>query len=567
MRPVLITLSCLMAASLLSCTRPSDRAAATLRQAELCMEARPDSALRLLNGISRPDGLCDGERAEYLLLLTQARDKNYMDISTDSSITFAIDYYRKSGDGRRYGKAMYYYGRVLQRGKNGIRAMKVLLDARRILEETDEYRIIGLLLTDMSILNREQSLYDVAIDNCRQAIRHFYRAKDTLGVAYAYQTMGSSFFLKREMDSVYLCATKSLQLLADNPIRLQIDALKILGMMYNFEKQYSKAERIFLEIIDKEPDEKRFLFHYMSLGRLYQLMGKREDAERCLRLCLDSHSLFTRSDAYKYLAELAKANHDYKQALILKEKSDSLLSIAENEDKREELIQLQSNYQKERMEKERLQVELRNRTNQFVLIVVLLILLGVVYHFRKRYWHTKLQMERVQKTLEKNNRRIESYLAEIEEYRKLENRKGDETDSKIDKLNRQIDELIQENADLRSKADVSDLIRILRSGGVIAEKLTPKEWDKIFKLVNCLHFDILTRLKKDHEQLTKRDIELLAFMLLGFSSKELMFLFDVKDTHTIFTAKSRLKRRLKLKKEEDLNHFIINRSERDKKES
>ena len=77
---------------------------------------------------------------------------------------------------------------------------------------------MGLLLTDISILNREQSLYDEAINTCRLAIVYYYRAKDTLGVAYTYQTMGSSFFLKQEMDSVYQCATKSLQLLSDNPV-------------------------------------------------------------------------------------------------------------------------------------------------------------------------------------------------------------------------------------------------------------------------------------------------------------------------------------------------------------
>lgn len=53
---------------------------------------------------------------------------------------------------------------------------------------------MGLLLTDISILNREQSLYDEAINTCRLAIVYYYRAKDTLGVAYTYQTMGSSFF-------------------------------------------------------------------------------------------------------------------------------------------------------------------------------------------------------------------------------------------------------------------------------------------------------------------------------------------------------------------------------------
>lgn len=561
-----IALLFLFIAAFVSCTSKSDQIATTLQQVEQCMEAYPDSALKLLNGISNPNELEDKERADYLLLLTQARDKNIMDISVDSSITFAIDYYKKSGDKRKYGTAMYYYGRVLQKSKDGTKAMKVFLDARQILEEIKEYRILGLLCGNISVLNRDQSLYEEAISYCHEAIGYYYQAKDTLGVAYAYQTMGSSFFLKQEMDSVYQCATKSLELLANNPIRLQIAAMKMLGMMYSFEKQYSKAEATFLEIIDMEPDNNRLVSHYMSLGRIYWLMGNSEDAKKYLMFCLDSPDPFTRSAAYVSLADMAKSNHDYKQALILKEKSDSILSVAESKDKRENLIQLQSKYLNEIMEKEKLQIELVNRTKQFVLITLLILFLGMAYYFYKRYWRAKVQMQRIQKTLEKNNKQIESYLNEIENYKKQKNKNDSETDSKIRKLSYQINELIQENEELRSKADICELIRILKNRGVVAEKLTPKEWDKIFKLVNCLYFDILIRFKSDYKRLTKRDFELIAFLLLGFTPKELMFIFDAKDTHTIFTAKSRLKKRLKLKKDDSLDDFLRNKSENDKEE-
>lgn len=561
-----IILSSLFTVIFLSCNSGLNGTMVMLQQAEQCMEAYPDSALQLLNGIHNPDKLADKERAEYLLLLTQARDKNYMDLSSDSSITFAVDYFEKSGDKRKYGKALYYYGRVLQSKKEAPKAMKVFLDARQILEETDEYKILGLILSDLSILNREQSLYDVAIDYCRQANVYYYQAKDTLGVAFTYQTMGSSFFLKQEMDSVYLCATKSLQLLADNPIHLRIGALKMLGMMYSFQKQYVKAEKVFLEIIEKEPDKKRLPFHYMSLGRLYQLMGNKDDAVKYLKLCLDSHSLFTRSDAYIHLAELAKSSRDYKQALSLKEKSDSLLSIAENEANRENLIQLQGRFQQEKLEKEKLQMALKNRTLQFVFIVVSVFFLGATYYFRKRYWRAKAQVEQTQKTLIKNNRQIKSYLKEIDRFKSLKNEKESEVKDRIDKLNHQIDELVQENTELRRKADINELMKILKSGGVIAENLTSNEWDKIFKLVNCLHHDILIHLKKEYE-LTKRNIELLAFHLLGFTSKELMIIFDSKDIRTISKAKSRLKERLRLRKEDSLDEFLQKKQEDSMKKS
>ena len=110
-------------------------------------------------------------------------------------------------------------------------------------------------------------------------------------------------------------------------------------------------------------------------------MGQKELAEEYLKCCLDSRSLFTRSDAYACLAGLAKTRHDYEQALTLKEKSDSLLYIAENEKKREDLMRLQTGYQRERLEKEKLQIKLENRILQLGSIVVSILFLGVTYYF------------------------------------------------------------------------------------------------------------------------------------------------------------------------------------------
>lgn len=116
--------------------------------------------------------------------------------------------------------------------------------------------------------------------------------------------------------------------------------------------------------------------------------------------------------------------------------------------------------------------------------------------------------------------------------------------------------LITENEKLRSKIDVSTLIKMLKSGEVLVEKLTPEEWDKIFDLVNCLYSNSLIKLKRECSQLTKHDIKLLTFLFLGFTTRELKILFDSKDNHTIFKAKMRLKERLKLAKDESVEDFL-----------
>lgn len=70
-----------------------------LQFAETIMEEHPDSALRILQLI---DGttLKGEEQALYALLLTQAFDKNNIDIANDSLISIATDFYASTNDNR-----------------------------------------------------------------------------------------------------------------------------------------------------------------------------------------------------------------------------------------------------------------------------------------------------------------------------------------------------------------------------------------------------------------------------------------------------------------------------------
>lgn len=69
------------------------------------MDVYSDSALLLLEQIPHPEKLRGKQRADYVLLLTQARDKNYLDsMQSDSLIKLAVDYYKNGGDNVKAGR-------------------------------------------------------------------------------------------------------------------------------------------------------------------------------------------------------------------------------------------------------------------------------------------------------------------------------------------------------------------------------------------------------------------------------------------------------------------------------
>ena len=83
---------------LVSCT--GENYAPELMEVEAFIQAKPDSALRVLRKINAED-YSKQDKALYYLLLTQAEDKCYVKHQSDSLISIAVDYFRHSGDDLR----------------------------------------------------------------------------------------------------------------------------------------------------------------------------------------------------------------------------------------------------------------------------------------------------------------------------------------------------------------------------------------------------------------------------------------------------------------------------------
>ena len=108
-------LSALIGLSLSSCHfSGGNNQLAVLQYADSLMENHPDSALLLLENIDNTDTLLRADRAYYALLLTQAKDKNYIKHTTDSVMHKVVDYYDSGNNDILRMKAHYYLARVYQ---------------------------------------------------------------------------------------------------------------------------------------------------------------------------------------------------------------------------------------------------------------------------------------------------------------------------------------------------------------------------------------------------------------------------------------------------------------------
>ena len=98
-----------------------------LEDVDSYIEARPDSALAVLEGIDVEDLGSREEKAKYALLMSMALDKNYIDRTDFEVLQPAIDYYEDHGTATDKLRTFYYEGRIYQNQGESEEAMECLI--------------------------------------------------------------------------------------------------------------------------------------------------------------------------------------------------------------------------------------------------------------------------------------------------------------------------------------------------------------------------------------------------------------------------------------------------------
>ena len=94
-----------------SCRRQSGDIDSFLHNAESLMNEHPEDALSIIRHIDRRKIYSSASEARYALLYSQALDKNYVDVTSDSLTAVAVNYYDRHGTKHERAMAHYYQGR------------------------------------------------------------------------------------------------------------------------------------------------------------------------------------------------------------------------------------------------------------------------------------------------------------------------------------------------------------------------------------------------------------------------------------------------------------------------
>ena len=163
---------------LLAFTACGDKSSLTdvLNRAEAVMNEHPDSALNLLRTLTFDDFQKEKNRARYALLHSQALDKNYIDVTSDSLISVAVDYYKDTDDVRSKFLSYYYMGRVHANGERYLQATSCLMESEQLVDEVGDDYLSGLLYSEMGRIYRLYYDYPMSLEAHRKAAECYERA-------------------------------------------------------------------------------------------------------------------------------------------------------------------------------------------------------------------------------------------------------------------------------------------------------------------------------------------------------------------------------------------------------
>ena len=191
------------------------RGADALAKAQQVIKANPDSALAILRSVSsEADDFSRSQRMAYYLLLADAKNKAYADMSADSIMHEVADYYETWGDSNERMQSLYLLGCVYRdRGDSPV-ALRYYNDAVYCADTTAkecDYGILAALYGQMSELYRKNDLAVYTKEIALKAVDASLKNKDTLNalvcagdVAYAYNQM-------EQKDSALIIARKTIQ--------------------------------------------------------------------------------------------------------------------------------------------------------------------------------------------------------------------------------------------------------------------------------------------------------------------------------------------------------------------
>lgn len=352
-----------------------------LSEAERLMNVRSDSSLLLLKGVESPEKASKEQYALWCLLITQARDKQHIEHTSDSLINMAVHYFDEADNIERRAQSYYCQGRVFTDMLLFDKAIVSYLKAEELASQTTDYNLQARICNQLGGLYEINSLYVDALIYYQKANESYKLDSYILGETYTLRDIGLAHESLGNLDSSAFYLKEALLLSErNNWDDLSRTILISLGSVYESMSLYQDAIAYIYKVIQMTNNECMLYSSYYSLGSLYGIIGQIDSASYYLDKASGSTDMYLQCQLRHEYSILRYKQKDYKAAFELNEQYITLRDSIEHRFQPNELVEIEARYNYEKLINEKYQIDLmkKNTTLFFSLIIILLLLLIII---------------------------------------------------------------------------------------------------------------------------------------------------------------------------------------------
>ena len=535
-----------------------------LNKAESLMQEYPDSSLMILNTIDPMTIKTERGCALYSLLISQAYDKNYIDLKSDSIIRTAVNYFANSnGEDRRYEMlSLYYLSRIYYNSNNLSKCVIANLRAEEIAKEIEDNFYLGMIYGTITDVYNDTHNAPEELKYAELSYNYFRKANREPYIKYAYLALAIAANNNKQwdrgkniLDNLYLDLDKI------NDSTYIGDVIECRAHLYWVQKNYLKAKEEYFNL--KENYNKSMkASSYGRLAHIYVLEDKLDSAEYYIEK--GKEIILSMQDStmlQSAIIQLYKKKNNYKKALEYKNKQDNVenntISVVWNQS----VIRTQSEFFKHNLE---LTKKLSRRYNYiflWVFIAVLILSVSIIIIMRQRAKIRRINMLNDMKTQELRLKSMEMSMTEeidtakeiiITLRERLKNEELAQTKLKVF-FNNQFDVLrkfsetsysivneVKKTINKKAYSQNENTINDIPRDYVYEFGNNPDVLMKIEEILNITNNGIIEKLRNQLPKIKEDNMRLLIYLYAGFSNRAISTLMKI-DIDNVYRKKYKLK--------------------------
>lgn len=480
---------------LLTACGESGRNRKLLERAEAVMEDSADVALSILqDSIDASTLSTERGGAIYAVLLSQALDKNYIDIASDSIIAPAIEYFANGNEPHYAMLTHYYYGKILLNQNNLSDAIISCTKAENFAKELNDDFYLGLIYGAIDEAYHKTNNHKESLKYAKLSYSHYSKINKQPHKKYAYYSLAVSYNNNgdfNESQEIYRELIDSAEINCDTTFLVKV--LESYSHLLWFNQKYTEAKLI----LKSTENNYKYRLSTISLAHLAEIYSNEEKHDSATHyLLLAKNNIANSKDSIAVTSaeyNISINNKDYKSAINHINSQLERVNSSTKQVWSQSVMTLQRDYFESQAKNATLEAENQKTQTTIIFIIsiaILFIAIIVIYALKMK---NKAQKERINSILGEHYQSQNLISKAEKRINELENLLADETNKSqnlINELAVQKESLQIYNQQAKLREDAINAIEsseiVIRFRDILAKNMNPtiEDWNNLDNFIN-----------------------------------------------------------------------------------